>query len=296
MQMRNECAACILNQVIRVTEYLGMDKEKSDLIFKEALKKTFETGYSGMTPPLYSGKIYDAVSGLTGNKDPYKKLRKEQNDLVLDNIQFFRNRISVSDDPLFTSLFYSLLGNIIDYGGVEIFDTDQIFSDIDGIEINVNDYDKLKERLVKAGSILIISDNAGEAVFDMLLMEQLKQKFPELKIIYGVRSGPAINDIIKEDAEYIGIGDHAEIIETGSTYAGTMISHSDPGFIEIYKSADIVISKGQGNFETLEMETEKDIFFVFKVKCRIVADHSGLPMNSLVMGYRNSFGKVFKNI
>ncbi len=290
MQMRNECAVCILNQIIRVTEYLGLDKDKSDMIFKEAIKKTLETGYSGMTPPMYSGEIYAAVSRLTGHNDPYKKLRKEENDLILDNIHLFRRRISGSDDPLFTSLFYSLLGNIIDYGGVEIFDTDQLFSDISGIEITINDYDKLKKQLDRAGNILIISDNAGEAVFDMLLMEQLKLEFPELKIIYGVRSAPAINDIIKEDAEYIGIGKYAEIVETGSTYAGTVIDHSDPDFVEIYKNADIVISKGQGNFETLETEIDKDIFFIFKVKCRIVAGHTRLPVNSLVMGYLNSFG------
>ncbi|MEN8223122.1 MAG: ARMT1-like domain-containing protein, partial [Acidobacteriota bacterium] len=284
MLMRNECAVCILNQIIRATDYMGLDKTKSDLIFNEALRKTIETGYTGMTPPFFSGKIYNAVTSLTGNNDPYKKLRKEQNDLILDNIQLFRSRITGSDDPLFTSLFYSLLGNIIDYGGVEIFDTDQIFSDVKEIGITVNDYNKLKERLDEAGSMLIISDNAGEAVFDMLLMEQLKLKFPELEIIYGVRSGPAINDIIKEDAEYIGIGKYAEIVETGSTYAGTMIDDSDQDFIEIYNKADIVISKGQGNYETLEMEKGKDIFFIFKVKCRIVAEHSGLPLNSLVMG------------
>ena len=286
MLMRNECAVCILNQIIRATDYMALNKDTSDLIFKEALRKTLKTSYSGMTPPLYSGKIYDAVTELTGNGDPYKKLRKEQNDLILNNIELFRNKIIRSDDPLFTSLFYSLLGNIIDYGGVEIFDTDQIFNEIDGIEIKINDYDKLKQRLESAASILIISDNAGEAVFDMLFMEQLKLKFPELKIIYGVRSGPAINDIIKEDAEYIGIGMYAEIVETGSTYAGTMISQSDPGFVEIYESSDIVISKGQGNFETLEMETGKDIFFIFKVKCSIVAEYCGLPLSSLVMGYR----------
>lgn len=120
-------------------------------------------------------------------------------------------------------------------------------------------------------------------------MEQLKRKFPGLKIVYGVRSGPAINDIIREDAEYIGIGEYAEIIETGSTYAGTMIGYADPEFVKIYKGSDIVISKGQGNFETLEMEREKDIFFIFKVKCRIVAEYAGLPLNSLILGYRTSF-------
>ncbi|MCK4889421.1 MAG: DUF89 family protein, partial [Candidatus Aminicenantes bacterium] len=260
--MRNECAVCILNQIVRATDYMGLDKEKSGLVFKEALKKTLETDYACLTPPLFSGKIYDAITDLTGNGDPYKKLRKEQNDLVLDNIELFKQRISGSEDPLFTSLFYSLLGNIIDYGGVEIFDTDQIFMEVSDVNLAINDYEILKGKFENADTLLIISDNAGEAVFDMLLMEQIKLKYPEIKIIYGVRSGPAINDIIKEDAEYIGIGEIAEIIETGSTYAGTMINQSDPGFVDIYNNSDIVISKGQGNFETLEMETGKDIFFI----------------------------------
>ena len=291
MLMQNECAVCILNQILRAVNYMGLSEERSGLVFKEALKKTVETDYSGLTPPLFSGKIYDAITDMTGNTDPYKALRKEQNDLVLNNIVLFRDRIDNSEDPLFTALFYSLLGNIIDYGGVEIFDTDQIFKEVNDVTLGINDYEKLKEKLENARTILIISDNAGEAVFDMLLIEQIKMKYPEIKVMYGVRSGPAINDIIKEDAEYIGIGEISEIIETGSTYAGTMIGLSDPGFVEIYKNSDIVISKGQGNFETLEMEKGKDIFFIFKVKCKIVADYSGLPFNSLILGYRKSISR-----
>jgi len=93
MEMRNECAVCILNQIIRVADYMGLDKERGDRMFREALKKTLETGYEGMTPPFFSGKIYEAVSGITGNNDPYKKLRKEQNHLILDNGPLFRGRI-----------------------------------------------------------------------------------------------------------------------------------------------------------------------------------------------------------
>jgi len=289
MEMRNECAVCILNQIIRVADYMGLDKERGDRMFREALKKTLETGYEGMTPPFFSGKIYEAVSGITGNNDPYKKLRKEQNHLILDNGPLFRGRIRESEDPLFTSLFYTLIGNIIDYGGVEIFDTDRVFGEISEHEITVNDYPRFRQELGTAESLLIISDNAGEAVFDLFFMEQLKKSFPGLKIVYGVRSGPAINDVIREDAEYIGIGEYAEIVETGSTYAGTMIQYADPGFVKIYNDADIVISKGQGNFETLDTETGKDIFFVFKVKCRIVAEYTALPLNSLVLAYGSSF-------
>ncbi len=291
MLMRSECVVCILNQIIRTGEYLELDPKVCENIFKSSLKKSYESDYSELTPPVFSEKVYKVLTDFTGILDPYKKLRKEQNDLILNNIDFFREKINNSKDPFFTSVFYSLLGNVIDYGGVEIFNTDQIFKDIKGLEPTINDYKILIEDLKKSELLLIISDNAGEAVFDMLFMEQIKLKYPEINIVYGVRSGPAINDIIKEDAEYIGIGDFAEIVETGSTYAGTVIGDSDKRFIEIYNSSDIVISKGQGNYETLETEKGKDIFFIFKVKCKIVAEHSGLPLNSFVMGYKSSFKK-----
>jgi len=289
MLIKNECIVCVLNQIIRVSDFLGLKKKKADEVFGESLKETVRTNYLDMTPPVFSGNLYKKLSEITGIDDPYKNLRKEQNDLVLDNIKFFRDRIGNSENPLFTAFVYSLLGNIIDYGGVEIFDVNQIFEEINDIKLMVNDYGKIEEKLGSAEMLLIISDNAGEAVFDMLLIEQIRMKYPRIKIRYGVRSGPAINDILKEDAEYIGIGEIAEIIETGSTYAGTVISASDSDFVKVYEDSDIVISKGQGNFETLEMEKGQNIFFIFKVKCSVVSDHSGLPVNSLVLGYRDSF-------
>ncbi len=288
MLMKEECITCILNQITRVSEYMKLDKNVADKVASRSILKSMELDSRLFMPPLYSEIIYRVLTDETGIKDPYKKLRKDQNDLILNNLDIFRRKTENSDDPVFTSLYYSLLGNIIDYGGVRIFDLDDIFVETNILELMIDDYMEFRNRLEKAETLLIISDNAGEAVFDMLFLEQIRKIFPDIKVWYGVRSGPAINDIIMEDAVYIGIDKYSDIIESGSTYAGTIISKSTPEFISVYNKCDIIISKGQGNFETLEAEKEKDIFFVFKVKCSVVSNHTELEAGSLVLGYRNS--------
>lgn len=294
MLMKEECITCILNQITRVSEYMKLDRNAADKVANRSILKSMELDFRSFTPPLYSEIIYKVLTDETGIKDPYKKLRKDQNDLILDNLDIFRRKTENSDDPVFTSLYYSLLGNIIDYGGVRIFDLDDIFIETNTLELMIDDYMEFRNRLEAAETLLIISDNAGEAVFDMLFLEQVRKFFPDIKVWYGVRSGPAINDIIMEDAVYIGIDKYADIIESGSTYAGTIISKSTPEFISVYNKCDIIISKGQGNFETLEAEKEKDIFFVFKVKCSVVSNHTGLETGSLVLGYRNSIFRKLK--
>ena len=285
--MHKECILCILNQIIRVSEYLKLDKKKGDLIFKEALKKVSKMNFSGVTSPEFSAKVYEIFNEILGEKDPYKRLRKEQKDMVLEKINFFRSEIKNSTEPLFHASLYSLVGNIIDYGSAELFDLNEIFEKIDDINITLNDYPEFKKILKKGKKLLIIGDNAGEAVFDMLFIEQIKEFNPEIEVFYGVRSQPAINDVLREDAKYIGLEKIAEIIETGSTFAGTVISKSTEKFQNIYHSSDIVISKGQGNYETLDEERE-NIFFIFKVKCNIVAKHTKLDYGSLVLAFSDT--------
>ena len=292
MLMKPECVTCILNQIIRIIDHSSIKEMNKDEIFRKALNLAAKLDYTVFLPPLYSEKFYNSVSELSGDPDPYKSIRKSQNDLIMGKESLFTNRIESSSDPLFTSLYYSLLGNIIDYGGVEIFRFDHLFDENIDMDIAVNDYRILKNRLGKAKKILVIADNAGEAVFDRMFLRQLKIFNPEIKIFYGVKSGPAINDVMYEDAKYIGIDDFAEIVETGSTYAGTVIETSLPEFRELFEESDVVISKGQGNFETLETENNRDVFFVFKVKCKVVSEFTGLGKGSLVMAFGNSLKRL----
>ncbi|MCP5104457.1 MAG: DUF89 family protein [bacterium] len=285
MRTNRQCVVCILNQLLRVSDYLGLDEEKKDVILRKALQKAGGIPFGEITSPEFSEQLYRVVTEVSGEPDPYRSLRREQNDLVMDRIDGFRERIRRSTDPLFTAGYYALLGNIIDYGGVRIFDTAEIFKQCDTIDITVNDYPRFRERLAAAGRILILADNAGEAVFDLLFIEEIKRFKPGLPIFYGVRSQPAINDIIREDAEYIGIHRAAQVVETGASCAGTIVAKGTDEFKEIYYRSDLIISKGQGNFETLEGEPE-DILYIFKVKCGVVSDYIGLPLDSLVFAFK----------
>lgn len=291
MLSNNNCVMCVLNQIIRVCDFSGVEEEKKDLIFKKSLQKAGQIDYKRMTSPEFAEKIYDIFTKISGEEDPYKKLRKEQNDLVLEKIDFFRERINHSSDPLQTSAVYSLLGNIIDYGAVRLFDTNEIFGQYENIQLSINDYAEFRRRLRGGKKVLIIGDNAGEAVFDRLFIEEIKKCNPGVKIYYGVRSTPAINDILEEDARYIGLDKVAQVLETGSTFAGTVVSRTTKEFQEVYHSADMIIAKGQGNFETLEPE-DKDILFIFKVKCEVVARQSSLELGSLIFAFNSTLKKA----
>ncbi|MFY9402150.1 MAG: ARMT1-like domain-containing protein, partial [Candidatus Omnitrophota bacterium] len=131
-------------------------------------------------------------------------------------------------------------------------------------------YPAFKKSLKNAKSILYLADNAGEVVFDRILIEEIKKKYPGKIIFYAVKEKPIINDALLEDALFCGIDRVARIISNGTDAPGTILSLCSSDFKKIYKSADMVISKGQGNFESLS-KAKKEIFFLFMVKCPVVA-------------------------
>ncbi len=290
MNMKNECVLCVLNQILRVSNFLNRSEEMTNKIFFQALKQASRTDFLSLTAPEFAEHIYDIFSRMSGDDDPYKKLRKDQNEMILNRIDYFRDEIKGSRDRLFTAGFYSLIGNMIDYGGVQLYDEVELFKKYQSVKLALNDFSEFKKKLKRGKKILIIADNAGEAVFDLLLLEQMRVVNPEADFFYAVRSKPAINDVIKEDAEFIGIGQFASILESGSTFAGTIIKKSSPRFKDVFFTSDLIISKGQGNFETLEGESE-NILFVFKVKCDVVARYTGLKMGDLVFAFKDSIFK-----
>lgn len=285
--MNNYCVICILNQVLRVADYINLKEEQTEGIFKKAMKKMIEIDFSNMTPPELAEKIYDVFSQNGMESDPYRKLRREQNDMILKKLDYFQNIISDSDDPLYIAGKYSLMGNIIDYGSIKLFNPDELFANINDIEIDCNDYLEFRRKLGKSKKILFITDNAGEAVLDMLFIKEIKAFNSRIEIVCAVRSKPAINDIIKEDAEYIGMNHYALILESGATFAGTLISKSTEEFKRFFFSADLIISKGQGNFETLEQEPH-NILFLFSIKCPVISEYLNLSLGSLIFAFRDS--------
>ncbi len=281
------CIPCVINQIARLQDKLDWPPDQSRSIMKAVLKKAAETEWQNMTAPEFSALLYREVTALTGQADLFQEIKRQQNALVRGRLNHFRQAIGSSGDSLRTAGLYALLGNIIDLGGTRLFDHNEIFDDIGNLTPHADDYPSFCERLSNSRNLLYIGDNAGEAVLDGLFITELKKARPLLDVTFAARGEPAINDVTVADARDAGLSDVSRVIASGSSCAGTVVPHCSREFRELFDAADIVISKGQGNYETLERE-EREIFFIFKVKCDVVSRHLGRPPGTLIFSFGRS--------
>ena len=277
MNTSYECFPCFLNQAIRAGNLLGIKPNKQWKILKEVLAYLQEIDVAD-PPPKNAVRLYDIVARYCGHYDPYGPLKKTATRDALALYPQLKERVRQCDDPLFASLKLAVAGNVIDYGVASNFDLE---SELDAIMDAVFvrwDYFSFKERLQGAGWILYIGDNAGESVFDRLLIEELKKP-----VTYVVRGGPIINDVTVEDAREAGLHQVSKIVTSGLRMPGIDLDECSREFESLYRSAPLVISKGQGNFETLT-PPDREIFFMFKIKCEVVARFLSCPVGGLYMG------------
>ncbi|MBU4443512.1 DUF89 family protein [bacterium] len=274
-----DCLPCFLQQTLRAGR-IATDDEK---ILKQLLDDV------GMmlkdipldnTPPETGMLIYQKISQITGNKDPYKVIKKENIDNALSLYPEMEKLVDRSNDKLLTAIKLAIAGNVIDFGVNREFDIEKEISETLRNELVLKDYEDFKEALDKAKGILYIGDNAGEAVFDKILIEQLKKP-----VVYVVRGRPVINDVTFQDAVSAGIDKVARVISSGTPAPGTILKTCNLDFIKLFKSANMVISKGQGNYEGLSGE-DRSISFLLKVKCHVIARNIGVKVGDIIL--RNS--------
>jgi uncharacterized protein with ATP-grasp and redox domains len=180
----------------------------------------------------------------------------------------------------------AIAGNAIDLGANPNFDLGKEIDLITFENINLDDLDIFRADYERADTILYIGDNYEEALFDKPLITQLLPK----KVVYAVRSKAILNDITLEDAYYLEINNLCKVIESGSEIAGMDMQHATDEFLELYHTADLVIAKGQGNYETL-LNEERTIYFMFKVKCDVIAKKCGHPVGTSILHYHSGENK-----
>jgi uncharacterized protein with ATP-grasp and redox domains len=185
-----------------------------------------------------------------------------------------------SEAPFRTALRFAAAANAIDFGAVaEVEQPDSLLFIRQAMsETLIGNAGALEKAAGSAEKILYLGDNAGEIVFDRLLIEQL----PKEKVVFVVRGGPVINDATREDAMAAGITGWVPVADNGSDVPGTLLAECSDQFRRLFAAADLVIAKGQGNYETLS-GADKKIFFILKVKCRVIARHIGCPPGCLVV-------------
>ena len=265
-----------MNQALRAGRIATNDEKKIKKLLDEVGMLIQQIPMEN-TPPETGEIIYRKISEITGNKDPYKNIKAKNISHALNLYPSLKEKVEKSDDRLLTAIRIAIAGNIIDLGVNKEFD---LVNDVEKIlhqKFAICDYDFFKQELNKAKEILYIGDNSGEAVFDKILIEELRKP-----VTFAVREIPIINDITRKEAEQIGIDKIAKVISSGTTAPGTILDLCNDNFIRKFKNADMIISKGQGNYEGLS-GIDRSIFFLLKIKCLVIARNIGVKENNIVL-------------
>ncbi len=264
MKIKNICIPCALDFAYRTLKFTGF--EDNEKIMKEILREVASIDYS-LTPAHLGTIISRRIKKLTGIEDPYKEEKKKQNEIGKKIYKILKEIISGSKNSVVDAIKISCVGNSIDLGatGIINIDFDKIKKELN-FELEEKKLKDFIEKLKKAKSVFFISDNAGEIMFDKVFLEEIKDK----KLYVSVKTKPIINDITIEEIDDTGIKDFAEIIETGTDSIGIMMDEVTDEFKKIFFTADMVIAKGHGNFETL-VDSKREVFFMLKAKCDYVA-------------------------
>jgi len=221
--------------------------------------------------------IYKIIYHTADTDDPFREIKRSATDLLLSRYEEIQKMIRTADDPLYAALRFAAIGNAIDLGANPDCDIEDELGRFHDTDFDVCDYREFQHAIKNAQHLLYIADNAGETVLDRLLIEQM-----DTRTTYAVRSRPIINDATMEDALQAGLHTVADVISSGSDAPGTVWSLCSDEFKEIFASADMVISKGQGNYETLS-DQARTLFFLLKVKCPVIARDINIRNGSLVL-------------
>jgi hypothetical protein len=284
MQAEAECYLCLLSQVFRVAGVLQLDNEQTMKMVRDACHFLARTSFN-RTPPEISEDLYKQLAKLSGNPDPYSKLKRESIEKAWQLYPELKEMADSSADPLRTALEISLAGNVIDFGASASEDwlKDKKFLNLGSLAID--DYKLLVEDLDQAKKVVFIGDNAGETVFDRLFIERLS-----CPVVYAVREEPIINDATIEEARLSGLAEVAELVSSGCQAPGTVLENCSPGFIKILKKAELIIAKGQGNFECLE-QIRGPFYFLLKAKCEVVARYLEVSQGELIIMRSKNFNR-----
>lgn len=271
-----DCYPCFLRQGLDAARHAGANENLQAKIIQKSLLLLAEA-HPASRPPEISALIHRIVRAETGNHDAYLALKKNSTQEALALLPWLQQLIRDSADPLETALRLSAAGNIIDFGAARQFDLQAVIREVLTAQFAIYHLQEFKQDLALAGSVLFLADNAGETVFDRLLIEQLGKA-----VHYAVKTTPIINDAVREDAVSAGVDQVAAIIETGLDIPGADPQNSTAEFKHLFQEADLIISKGQGNYEMLS-ENQEPLYFLLRAKCAIIARDLQVPLGSFIL-------------
>lgn len=279
MKTEIECLPCFLRQtVIALKQLDGLQDDLRQEILHEVLSIIEKADMN--KPPAYSTTfIHRTIRDKIG-QDPFKKIKSLYNTIAMGLYPELKEKVRSSRDPLWTAARLAIAGNIIDFGIFTSIDISKSVEDALKETIAVDDYGSFKHAVNETDTILYLLDNSGEIVFDKLLIEELLRKGKKVKAV--VKGSPVLNDVTMDDACQTLLTELCEVVDNGSDAIGTVLEWTSPEFQAHFQSADLIISKGQGNFETIA-DNGKRTYFLFQAKCEVVSKGLGLSSGSMLL-------------
>ncbi|MBN2809822.1 MAG: DUF89 family protein [Deltaproteobacteria bacterium] len=276
-----DCLPCFMNQIVRCGRLLEISEADSMSMLRE-----FAGGFADFNledpPPQTSIRLYEMIARYAGCRDPFKAIKQESTDKALALYSDLKKRVELSSSPLSLAAKFAVAGNVIDFGVASEFDLGaELDRVVDRGAFGRWEEDKFFAALKEAEWLLYLGDNTGETVMDRLFIETIV-RVAEVPVTYVVREKPIINDAVLDDALAAGLNDCAEIISSGCSAPGTVLELCSPEFLNLFYNAPLIVSKGQGNYETLS-EIAAPIFFFLKAKCAVVAEHLDVQLGDLVL-------------
>ena len=278
-----DCIPCFIKTALEMARLVDDNEIMHKEILDEVAKMVPEFSL-GCSPPEMARMIHKVMERRFGKIDIYRSIKEQSNSKALDLYPRLKEKVKLSDDKLLTAVEIAIAGNVIDYAAKNSLNIEEeieklFTNEFAHINKTIFDYDDFKADLDKAKRILYLADNAGEVVFDRVLIEEFSE---DKEVIFAVRDKPVINDALIEDAKICGIDKRAKIISSGVDAPGTVLKYCSDEFMDIYKSAGLIISKGQGNYEALSQEKE-NIYFLFRAKCPVIARHAEVELGDIVL-------------
>lgn len=276
MQTYLDCYPCFLRQALDAARMAGVGETQQRVILGRVLDLLRYLELSS-TPPEIGQRVHRLVRQEAGDGDPYRAVKESSTRQALALYPQLKSLLSEADHALGVAVRLSIAGNIIDLGPNQEYDLEDTVGRVLAQPFAVDDSVALWEALSGAEQVLYLADNAGETVFDRVLIETL-----DMPVLYAVKGGPILNDATREDALAAGVDRVAGIVSTGSDAPGTILDDCSEEFRRLYNDAELVIAKGQANYETLS-EAGPKVFCLLQTKCPVIARDVGVPVKSIVL-------------
>lgn len=277
-RLNPECISCLMKKQLDSYPEEASNNEKIE--YMQKVLKIIAQAPQSMSAPEIVNEIYNVQHMMFGTNHDYTETKQYFNNLMLEIERDLENKIAKSDDPLKTAVQYVMTGNYIDFGAMDKVDENKLgefLCNSRNIEINDDEFRELQSDLMNGKHLVYLTDNCGEIVLDKLLISVIKKLNPSLKITAIVRGGDVLNDATLVDARQAALTDIVKVIGNGSNIAGTCLSKISAEALEEIDNADVIISKGQGNFETLN-RCGRNIYYIFMCKCKMFADRFGVSL------------------